>query len=181
MLALAAAVVLLLALALFDFRKPQAGDRLLARSTTNLYGDGLSFSSLGGREFQSVGCTREGVRPATLCPVTLHLPDGEVTPADLADPRKLKARGWTETATPRRDLVQYVWLDGSQADERALAVAVFSRGALHTFAFRSRVGHEVSVHDRRFRLPIAAPALEFAMGRPGEHRRYDVAQGVREK
>jgi hypothetical protein len=107
------------------------------------------------------------------------LPDGDVTPTDLADPRKLKALGWTETATPRRDLVQYVWLDGSQADERALAVAVFSRGALHTFAFRSWVGHEVSVRDRRLRLPVAAAALELAMGEPAQHRRYDIAQGVR--
>jgi hypothetical protein len=180
MLALAAAFVLLLALARFDFLGPEAGDRLLARSTTKLYGEGLSFSSLGGRDYHAVGCTRDGGRPITQCPVALHLPDGDVTPADLANPRKLKARGWTETATPSRDLVQYVWLDGRQADERALAVAVFSRGVLHTFAFRSWVGHEVSVRDRRLRLPIAAAALELAMGVPDE-RHYDVAQGVREK
>jgi hypothetical protein len=127
-----------------------------------------------------VGCTRDGGRATTYCPVTLHLPDGDVTPAELADPRKLKARGWTETATPKRDLVQYVWLNGTQADERALAVAVFSRGALHTFAFRSWVGHDVSVRDRRFRLPIAAGALELAMGPPAKHRHYDIAQGLRE-
>src|SRR3954452_10028466 len=77
--------------------------RWSTQSRSPVYSNGVSFFGMGSGPYSSVSWQLNLAQNSRPCPLVLHLPDGDLTQADLADAGKLRSRGWMETYSNRQD------------------------------------------------------------------------------
>jgi hypothetical protein len=151
---------------------------LSPRSSQAIYPGGVSFFAQGSGPYASLQWQADNANKQQPCPLVLHLPGGDLTAQDLADPKKLQDRGWRETFQDNGGVtVEYTWQEMNKGAEKTLAQVTLTGGALSRVLLRTTEDISASIDGKRFSLPIGARALEELLGKPQRVEVTDVFQG----
>jgi len=100
------------------------------------YPDGVTFFQDSSGRFRKAGWSADDWDHPTPCPLTVHLPTGDLDPAHLASLDRLGRDGWTE-------------------EPRGLGIDVFVPGRLVECHFRNRALAYVNIDSDRGLGPVA--------------------------
>lgn len=150
-----------------------------SQSHNAVYPGGLSLGARAASgEYTSLQWQREHAGGPQPCPLTLHLPGGDLGPADLADAKLLRRRGWFEQyRDDARAMVAYQWEDVRNGAEVSLAQVMLVDGAIDRVLVRTTDALAVSVNGRRVPLPVAGAEMERLLGKPLRVEVYDAFNG----
>src|SRR5262245_61060217 len=111
---------------------------LSTRMSQAIYPSGVSFFARGSGPYTSLQWQTDNANKAQPCPLVLHLPGGDLTAQDLADPKKLQDRGWRETFQDNGGVtIEYTWQEMENGAERTLAQVTLTGGSLSRVLLRT--------------------------------------------
>ena len=151
---------------------------LSSQTRQAFYPSGVTFIAKGTGAYDALQWQNDNANNPQPCPLVLHLPGGDLTAKELADPKLLHSRGWRESyRDDARGLVEFRWLESENGVEKSLAQVTLAGGNLDRVLVRTTEDLSASLDGKRVPLPITAEQLEQLLGQPLRVEVTDVFQG----
>ena len=133
------------------------------------YPSGVRFTGRRtGTNFETVAWARNPKNPQP-CPLVLHLPGGDLSAKELADPKVLLARGWA-TKEPDHGLRELSYRRGNLVAWAAHRGAILEMVGVNALTCPEQQQGIVSIGGKRLPLPVSEDEMIGALGQPIRRR-----------